>query len=68
MARAQTRYAKTADGVHIAYQVRGSGSADVVWIPAFVSNFEVELEQPEMAAVVAAPLAIAIGSRCSSAM
>jgi hypothetical protein len=40
----QTRYAKTADGVHIAYQVRGAGSHDVVWIPTFVSNFEVDFE------------------------
>ena len=54
MVEPQTRYAKTADGVHIAYQVRSNGSPDVVWIPAFVSNFEIELEQPEMAAVVAA--------------
>lgn len=30
----ETRYAKTADGVHIAYQVVGSGPVDVVLFPA----------------------------------
>jgi class 3 adenylate cyclase/pimeloyl-ACP methyl ester carboxylesterase len=41
---AVTRYAVTADGVHIAYQVRGMGSVDLVWIWGFASCFEVELE------------------------
>jgi len=27
----ETRYAKTADGVHIGYQVIGEGPVDLVW-------------------------------------
>ena len=49
MDEAETRYAVTVDGVHIAYQVRGSGPVDLVWIPGFATNFEVELEQPRRA-------------------
>jgi hypothetical protein len=30
----ETRYAKTADGVHIAYQVLGDGPVDLMWIVA----------------------------------
>ena len=33
----KTRYAKSGD-VHIAYQVLGEGSIDLVWVPGFVSN------------------------------
>ena len=40
----ETRYAKTADGVHIAYQVRGNGPVDLVYVAGFASNFEVDLE------------------------
>jgi len=42
----ETRYAKTVDGVHIAYQVRGDGPIDLVYILGFASCFEVELEFP----------------------
>jgi class 3 adenylate cyclase len=45
----ETKYAKTVDGVHIAYQVRGEGPIDLVFIMGFASNFEVELEDPGMA-------------------
>ncbi len=48
----ETRYAKTIDGVHIAYQVRGSGPTDMVLILGFAANFEVELEEPSTAAFV----------------
>jgi alpha/beta hydrolase fold len=41
---AETRYAKTVDGVHIAFQVRGDGPTDLVYINGFTANFEVELE------------------------
>ena len=44
MEDAGTRYAVTADGIHIAYQVRGVGSVDLVWIWGFTSCFEVKLE------------------------
>ena len=46
----ETRYAKTRDGVHIAYQARGHGPIDLVYIHGFAANFEVELELPENAA------------------
>jgi class 3 adenylate cyclase/alpha-beta hydrolase superfamily lysophospholipase len=42
----ETRYAKTTDGVHIAYQVRGRGPIDLVLIMGYTANFEVELELP----------------------
>jgi pimeloyl-ACP methyl ester carboxylesterase/class 3 adenylate cyclase len=47
-----TRYAVTADGVHIAYQVHGEGPGDIVWIPGFASCFEVELENPQLARMI----------------
>jgi pimeloyl-ACP methyl ester carboxylesterase len=46
----ETRYAKTVDGVHIAYQVRGEGPIDLVFIPGFAACFEIELEEPRTAA------------------
>lgn len=45
----EIRYAKTADGVHIAYQVRGDGPVDLVHVMGFTANFEVELEDPRTA-------------------
>jgi pimeloyl-ACP methyl ester carboxylesterase len=42
----ETRYAKTVDGVHVAYQVRGDGPVDLVYVTGFASCFEVELEEP----------------------
>lgn len=36
----QTRYAKSSDSAHIAYQVVGEGKLDVVFVPGFVSNLE----------------------------
>jgi pimeloyl-ACP methyl ester carboxylesterase len=36
----ETRYAKTTDGVHIAYQVLGEGPSDLVLLPGFASNVE----------------------------
>lgn len=41
----ETRYAKSGD-VHIAYQVFGSGPLDVIVIPGFVSNVELQWEFP----------------------
>jgi hypothetical protein len=34
-----TRYAKSGD-VHIAYQVFGSGTTDLVFVPGFISHIE----------------------------
>jgi class 3 adenylate cyclase len=45
----RTRYAKTVDGVNIAYQVRGGGPVDLIRVMGFVGNFEIELEEPHTA-------------------
>jgi pimeloyl-ACP methyl ester carboxylesterase len=42
--------ARTVDGVHIAYQIRGEGPVDIVVIMGYAANFEVELEEPHNAA------------------
>ena len=36
----QTRYAQTADGIHIAYQVIGEGDQDIVFVPGLMSHLE----------------------------
>jgi class 3 adenylate cyclase len=46
---AQTRYAKTADGLHIAYQVIGSGPVDMIYVPPHVSHVEMGWEWPAVA-------------------
>ena len=46
VATPDTRYAKAADGVHIAYQVTGSGPLDVVMVPGFVSHVELAWDMP----------------------
>jgi class 3 adenylate cyclase len=43
----QTRYTKTRDGVHIAYQVVGSGPVDLVFVPYDFSNIEANWELPQ---------------------
>jgi len=45
----ETRYAKTRDGVHIAYQVRGDGPIDLVFTQGFVSNVDLWWEMPTTA-------------------
>ena len=47
----ETRYSKSADGVHIAYQVLGEADADLdlVVSPGFVSHLEHSWEEPHMA-------------------
>lgn len=45
-----TRYAKTHDGVHIAYQVGGAGPHDIVLVPGFYSNVEHSRTEPSMRA------------------
>jgi pimeloyl-ACP methyl ester carboxylesterase/class 3 adenylate cyclase len=45
----ETRYAKTADGVHVAYQVVGSGPVDMVIVVGWVTNIEVMWDEPELA-------------------
>jgi class 3 adenylate cyclase len=41
VAAPETRYAKTVDGVHIAYQVTGDGPFDLVFVPGWISNIDV---------------------------
>ena len=36
----ETRYAKTPDGVYIAYQVTGEGPVDVAWQFPFLGNVD----------------------------
>jgi pimeloyl-ACP methyl ester carboxylesterase len=45
----ETRYAKTADGVHIAYQVVGDGPLDLVFVMGWTSNVEAMWEEPDLA-------------------
>jgi pimeloyl-ACP methyl ester carboxylesterase len=44
-----TRYARTAGGDSIAYQVIGSGARDVVFVPGFVSHVEQFWSEPAVA-------------------
>jgi class 3 adenylate cyclase len=46
VAISETRYAKSGDGVHIAYQVTGEGPLDVVMVPGFVSHVELAWDMP----------------------
>ena len=48
----ETRYAKTFDDVHVAYQVVGDGPDDLVFVPYDYSNLEANWELPQYAAFV----------------
>jgi pimeloyl-ACP methyl ester carboxylesterase/class 3 adenylate cyclase len=45
----ETRYAKTADGVHVAYQVVGEGPVDMVFVMGWVTNIEAMWDEPNFA-------------------
>jgi class 3 adenylate cyclase len=45
----ETRYAKTVDGVHIAYQVVGSGAIDIVAAIGWTTNIEAMWEERSLA-------------------
>jgi pimeloyl-ACP methyl ester carboxylesterase/class 3 adenylate cyclase len=45
----ETRYAKTADGVHIAYQVVGDGPVDMVFVMGWVTNIDAMWDEPGFA-------------------
>jgi pimeloyl-ACP methyl ester carboxylesterase/class 3 adenylate cyclase len=45
----ETRYAKAADGVHVAYQVVGDGPVDIVFVMGWVTNVEAMWEEPAFA-------------------
>ena len=46
-----TRYAKSGD-LHIAYQVAGSGPTDLVYVPTWIGQIEVLMEEPTIAAFI----------------
>ncbi|HZN42269.1 MAG TPA: adenylate/guanylate cyclase domain-containing protein [Actinomycetota bacterium] len=45
----ETRYAKTHDDVHVAYQVVGDGPVDMVFVMGWVTNVEAMWEEPNVA-------------------
>ena len=45
----ETRYTKTSDGVHIAYQVLGDGPVDFVYVGPWVTHLEYRWELPRYA-------------------
>ena len=47
-----TRYAKTADGVYIAYQMAGEGPVDVAWQFDFVGNVDLVWDDGHLRALV----------------
>ena len=49
--RPETRYAKSGD-VNIAYQVVGDGPIDLVYVPGWISNVELDWEEPALAHVL----------------
>ena len=48
MVRPETKYAKADDGVHIAYQVVGSGELDIVFVIGWTTNIETLWEEPRL--------------------
>jgi class 3 adenylate cyclase len=48
----ETRYAKTVDGVHIAYQVLGDGPPDLVFVPGWVFSVDAVWGWPQAAAAL----------------
>ncbi|MGZ8657204.1 MAG: hypothetical protein ACXWYT_08785 [Actinomycetota bacterium] len=44
-----TRYARTAEGAHIAFQTFGSGDIDLLFIPGYHSNVDANWDVPEIA-------------------
>ena len=45
----ETRYAKTADGVHIAYQTVGDGPVDIVFVMGWTTHIELMWKEPTLA-------------------
>jgi class 3 adenylate cyclase len=41
-----TRYVKTSDGVHVAYQVHGDGPLDLVFVPGLVNHLDLMWQDP----------------------
>ena len=49
MDRPETRYAKTADGVHIAYQAVGTGPLDILFVMGWTTHIELMWNEPTLA-------------------
>ena len=47
----ETRYARTTDGTHVAYQVHGDGPIDILVLRAWHSNLDHEWEEPILAGI-----------------
>ena len=47
--KTEVRYARSADGIDIAYQLVGEGPNDVVWVSGFISHLDLIWEIPMMA-------------------
>ena len=45
----ETRYAKTADGVHIAYQTVGTGPVDIAFVMGWTTHIELMWKEPTLA-------------------
>jgi class 3 adenylate cyclase len=52
VATPETRYARTADGIHVGYQVLGSGPVDIVFVPYDYSNIEASWDFPPFVSFV----------------
>ncbi|HEX7254834.1 MAG TPA: alpha/beta fold hydrolase, partial [Gaiellaceae bacterium] len=50
MSRPETRYTTAPDGGYVAYQIFGSGPANLVFIPNWMTNVDAMWEEPTMAA------------------
>jgi len=50
----ETRYARAADGIHVGYQVVGSGPVDLVFVPYDYSNIEAACDFPPFVSFVRA--------------
>jgi class 3 adenylate cyclase len=50
----ETRYARAADGIHVGYQVVGSGPVDLVFVPYDYSNIEAAWDFPPFVSFVRA--------------
>ncbi len=47
----ETRYARTTDGTHVAYQVHGDGPLDLLVLRAWYSNLDHEWEEPTLGGI-----------------
>ena len=42
----EVRFVRTPDGAHIAFQVFGKGPRELLYVPGFISNVLLKLENP----------------------